>query len=77
MKRFLLLCQEVVLTLTLAVWFFYSLGMQCCSLVYAAEYIYLFLYVSRISPPQKKFFSLIIRIEEFDPLIIVMFGKND
>lgn len=29
---------------------FYSLGMQCCPLVYDAEYIYLFLYVTRISP---------------------------
>lgn len=56
---------------------FYSLGMQCCSLVYDAEYIYLFLYVTRVSPPPKKhFLALILRMEEFDLLIIVMFGKN-
>jgi len=65
-----------VLTLTSKFVFFYSLGMQCCSFVYDAEYIYLFLYVTRVSPsPPKNFLALILRMEEFDLLIIVMFGK--
>lgn len=52
-----------MLTLTSMIFLFflfYSLSMQCCSLVYDAEYIYLFLYVTRVFPFPPIFFLALI-----------------